>query len=70
MPAALTDVMDALAGIKPGSALDAVRNRRPQAREQARPAFARFLSRSLLQGSAPPNASRWPCSSPVCMAMR
>jgi hypothetical protein len=34
MPPALTDVMDALAGIKPGSALDAVRNRRPQARER------------------------------------
>jgi CMD domain protein len=39
MPAALTDVMDALAGIKPGSALDAVRNRRPQAREQAEASF-------------------------------
>jgi CMD domain protein len=31
--------MDALAGIKPGSALDAVRNRRPQAREQAEASF-------------------------------
>src|ERR1700730_5262214 len=39
MPPALTDVMDALAGIKPGSALDAVRNRRPQAREQAEASF-------------------------------
>jgi hypothetical protein len=39
MPAALTDVMDALAGVKPGSALDAVRNRRPQAREQAEASF-------------------------------
>jgi CMD domain protein len=39
MPAALTDVIDALAGIKPGSALDAVRNRRPQAREQAEASF-------------------------------
>jgi hypothetical protein len=33
MPAALTDVMDVLGGVKPGSTLDAVRNRRPQARE-------------------------------------
>ena len=39
MPAALTDVIDGLAGIKPGSALDAVRNRRPQAREQAEASF-------------------------------
>src|SRR5215467_1530228 len=39
MPAALTDVIDALAGIKPGSALDVVRNRRPQAREQAEASF-------------------------------
>ena len=39
MPAALTDVIDALAGIKPGSARDAVRNRRPQAREQAEASF-------------------------------
>jgi len=29
MPAAVTDVIDALARINPGSALDAVRNRRP-----------------------------------------
>src|SRR5205814_8682277 len=39
MPVALPDVMDALAGIKPGSALDAVRNRRPQAREQTEASF-------------------------------
>ena len=39
MPPALTDVIDALAGIRPGSALDAVRNRRPQAREQAEASF-------------------------------
>jgi len=39
MPAVLTDVMDALAGIKPGSALDTVRTRRPQAREQAEASF-------------------------------
>ena len=39
MPAKVTDVIDALAGIEPGSALDAVRNRRPQAREQAEASF-------------------------------
>ena len=39
MPVALTDVIDALTGIKPGSALDAVRSRRPQAREQAEASF-------------------------------
>jgi CMD domain protein len=30
-----TDVIDTLVGIKPGSALDAIRNRRPDARNQA-----------------------------------
>ena len=30
-----TDVIDRLAGIEPGSTMDAIRNRRPQAREQA-----------------------------------
>jgi CMD domain protein len=39
MSATVTDVIDALAGIEPGSALDAVRNRRPQAREQAEASF-------------------------------
>ncbi len=34
-----TDVIDALAGIKPGSALDAIRKRRPQAREQAQASY-------------------------------
>jgi hypothetical protein len=30
-----TDVIDTLVGIKPGSAVDAIRNRRPAARNQA-----------------------------------
>jgi CMD domain protein len=34
-----TDVIDTLVGIKPGSALDGVRNRRPQAREQAQASY-------------------------------
>ena len=39
MPAPITDVIDALAGIEPGAALDAIRDRRPQAREQAEASF-------------------------------
>ncbi len=34
-----TDVIDALIGIEPGSALDAIRNRRKQAREQAQASY-------------------------------
>ena len=34
-----TDVIDALIGIKPGSALDAIRNRRPDARQQAQASY-------------------------------
>ena len=50
MPAALTDVIDALAGIKPGSALDAVRNRRPQAREQAQASFRALFEPEFFAG--------------------
>ena len=39
MPGMDTDVIDTLAGIKPGSALDAIRNRRPQARDQAQASY-------------------------------
>ncbi len=39
MPGTDTDVIDALAGIKPGSALDAIRNRRPDARKQAQASY-------------------------------
>jgi CMD domain protein len=34
-----TDVIDTLVGIQPGSALDAIRNRRPIAREQAQASY-------------------------------
>jgi CMD domain protein len=34
-----TDVIDTLVGINPGSPLDAIRNRRPQAREQAQASY-------------------------------
>jgi CMD domain protein len=39
MPGMDTDVIDTLAGIKPGSALDAIRNRRPDARDQAQASY-------------------------------
>jgi CMD domain protein len=38
-PGTQTDVIDTLAGIKPGSALDAIRNRRPEARNQAQASY-------------------------------
>jgi CMD domain protein len=39
MPDMDADVIDTLAGIKPGSALDAIRNRRPEARHQAQVSY-------------------------------
>jgi CMD domain protein len=43
-----TDVIDTLAGIKPGSPLDAIRRRRPQAREQAQASYhALFASEAI-----------------------
>jgi CMD domain protein len=39
MPGNDIDIIDALAGITPGSALDAIRNRRPQARDHAQASY-------------------------------
>ena len=39
MPEMETDVIDTLVGIAPGSALDAIRHRRPAAREQAQASY-------------------------------
>jgi CMD domain protein len=39
MPETDTDIIDTLVGIKPGSTLDAIRNRRPQARDQAQASY-------------------------------
>jgi CMD domain protein len=39
MPGTDTDVIDTLAGIKPGSALDTIRNRRSEARNQAQASY-------------------------------
>ena len=38
-PATETEIIDTLVGIKPGSALDAIRSRRPVAREQAQASY-------------------------------
>src|SRR5215470_14939337 len=50
MLAALTDVMDAPAGIKPSSALHTVRTRRPQAREQAEASFRALFEPETFAG--------------------
>src|SRR5207237_10109863 len=39
MPGIDKDVIDTLVGIEPGSALDAIRNRRPDARKQAQASY-------------------------------
>ena len=39
MPGTDTDVIDALVGIEPGSPLDAIRARRPEARNQAQASY-------------------------------
>ncbi len=39
MPGMDTDVIDTLVGIKPGSALDAIRDRRPDARKEAQASY-------------------------------
>src|SRR6266849_7056362 len=39
MPEMETDVIDTLVGIKPGSALDAIRDRRPDARKEAQASY-------------------------------
>jgi CMD domain protein len=39
-----TDVIDALVGVKPGSALDAIRHRRPQARDQAQASYCALFA--------------------------
>lgn len=44
------DVIDALVGIEPGSALDAIRARRPQAREQAQASYRALFAPEALGG--------------------
>ena len=45
-----TDVIDTLAGIKPGSALDAIRHRRPQARDQAQASYRALFAPEIPGG--------------------
>ncbi len=52
MPAMDTDVIDTLAGIEPGSALDAIRKRRPQAREQAQASYRALFAPEMPGGVA------------------
>ena len=65
------DVIDTLAGIAPGSPLDAIRA--PAAagpRSTRRRAIARCSRRRLRRGHRNRSASRWPPSSPACTARR
>jgi CMD domain protein len=50
MPDTETDVIDTLAGITPGSALDAIRHRRPQARDQAQASYRALFAPEILGG--------------------
>ena len=45
-----TDVIDTLAGIEPGSALDAIRHRRPEARNQAQASYRALFAPEDLGG--------------------
>jgi CMD domain protein len=45
-----TDVIDTLAGIKPGSALDAIRNRRPESRNQAQASYHALFAPEISGG--------------------
>src|SRR3954447_7681134 len=45
-----TDVIDTLVGIKPGSALEAIRKRRPQARDQAQASYSALFDPEIPGG--------------------
>jgi len=47
MPETKTDVIDTLVGIEPGSALDAIRHRRPEARDQAQASYRALFAPEL-----------------------
>jgi len=50
MPGTDTDVIDTLVGIQPGSALDAIRDRRPEARAQAQASYRALFAPELPGG--------------------
>ena len=52
MPEMDTDVIDTLAGIKPGSVLDRLRNRRPDARNQAQASYRALFAPEIPEGVA------------------
>ena len=45
-----TDIIDALVGIEPGSSLDVIRRRRPQARDQAQASYRALFSPEAVGG--------------------
>jgi len=51
-PGTNSDVIDTLAGIEPGSALDAIRNRRPEARSQAQASYRALFAPEIPGGVA------------------
>jgi CMD domain protein len=50
MPEMDTDIIDTLVGITPGSALDAIRHRRPEARSQAQASYRALFAPEILGG--------------------
>jgi len=52
MPGMDTDVIDTLVGIKPGSALDAIRDRRPDARKEAQASYRALFAPEIQGGVA------------------
>lgn len=52
-PATDTDVIDTLVGIEPGSALDAIRHRRPEARNQAQSSYRALFAPEIPGEVAP-----------------
>jgi CMD domain protein len=51
-PGVDTDIIDTLAGIKPGSALDAIRHRRPATRDQAQASYRALFAPEIPSGVA------------------
>ena len=68
MPGTDADVIDALVGIAPGSPLDAIRARRPEARTHAQASYRALFAPEVPATSRRRSASRWAASSPACMA--
>src|SRR2546429_4012398 len=61
------DVIDALVGITPGSPLDAIRARRPEARAHAQATYRALFAPEAQATSPHGSVSRWVDSSLACM---